>query len=227
MPHHAKPRMSKKGIYAALKSDIILGRRKPGERLSIDDLKAIFGTSVSPVRDALQMLGQEGLITIRPRAGYFVARLTLKELRDMLELREILESAAVERAAAIISDAQLEALRKVHAGYTGDDDRSYSRYTDENRRFHYLLAQASGNQALALAIRGLHDRLARFMVIRQAGAHLENIHARLLDRLTAHDVPGAREAILEEVRHSRTAILDRVMQEDAAFWHVGTAGEIA
>jgi len=221
MPEKATPRTTKKQIYSELKGEIILGHRRPGERLAIDDLKARFGTSVTPVRDALQMLGQEGLITIKPRSGYFVTQITLKELRDMLELREILEVAAVERAAEAITDIQLAALQKVHAGYTGDDDRAYTRYTDENRQFHYLLAQASGNQELALALRSLHDRLARFMVIRQAGKKLEEIHGILIDRLAAKDVAGARQAILQEVRNSRMAILDRIMQEEAANWHVG------
>ncbi len=224
MPPRSPARTTKNQIYTTLKNEIISGARRPGDRLAIDDLKAGFGTSVTPVRDALQMLGQEGLITIKPRAGYFVTRVTLKELRDMLELREILEVAAVARAAEVITESQLEAMQNIHAGYTGDDDRAYARYTDENRRFHFLLAQASGNQALAVAVRSLHDCLARFMVIRQAGADLESIHAHLIDRLRARDVAGATQAILKEVRHSQTAILDRVMQEDAASWHVGTGG---
>jgi DNA-binding GntR family transcriptional regulator len=167
------------------------------------------------------MLSQDGLITIKPRAGYYVTRVTLKQLRDMLELREILEVAAVERAAAAITEDQLAALKKVHAGYTGDDDGAYTRYTDENRHFHYLLAQASGNQELALSVSRLHDRLARFMVIRKAGKNLEDIHGVLIERLAANDANGARQAILEEVRHSKKAILDRILQEEAAHWHVG------
>jgi DNA-binding GntR family transcriptional regulator len=225
MPQKSRARTSKTDIYATLRTEIILGHRKPGERMAIDDLKTRFGTSVTPVRDALQMLNQEGLITIKPRSGYFVTQITLKTLRDMLELREILEVAAVERAAPAITDVQLAALRNVHAGYTGDDDQAYTRYTDENRRFHYLLAQASGNLELALALRGLHDRLARFMVIRHAGKSLEEIHDRLIERLRAHDVTGARKAILEEVEESRRAIMDRIMQEEAAYWHVGTGGD--
>lgn len=224
MPKTSGERISKDQIYASLRSEIILGHRRPGQRLAVDDLKARFGTSVTPVRDALQMLNQEGLITIKPRSGYFITRITLKTLSDMLDLREILELAAVERAATAITPDQLEILKQVHAGYTGDDDQAYTRYTDENRRFHYLLAQASGNQELALAVRHLHDRLARFMVMRKAGDRLQDIHALLIERLAARDVDGARQAILEEVRNSRTAIMDRIMQEEADHWHVGTRG---
>jgi DNA-binding GntR family transcriptional regulator len=91
MPKKMTARTSKNQIYTTLRSEIILGHRKPGERLAVDDLKTRFGTSVTPVRDALQMLNQEGLITIKPRSGYFITQITLKALRDMLELREILE----------------------------------------------------------------------------------------------------------------------------------------
>ena len=222
MPRQTQPPFSKNQIYAALKSEIIMGRVAPGERLAVDALKARFGTSITPVRDALQMLNQEGLITIKPRSGYFVTRITLKTLRDMLELREILEVAAVERAAATITVDQLEALQGVHAGYTGDDDQAYTRYTDENRRFHFLLAEASGNQELALAVRRLHDRLARFMVIRRAGDQLEDIHGRLIDRLAAHDIAGARRVIVEEVRSSRDAVMERILREEDGHWHVGS-----
>jgi DNA-binding GntR family transcriptional regulator len=222
-----KPRQNtvKENIYRRLRTDILNGRKRPGERLAVDELTAGFGTSVTPVRDALQMLSQEGLVTIRPRAGYFVSRITLKELSDMLELREILESAAVERAARKISRERLEELHGVHAGYSGDDEESYTRYTDENRRFHFLIAEASENQELATLLGHLHDRLARFMVIRHAGRDLKEIHSLLLERLEAHDPAGARKAILDEMKDTRAAIMERVLQEEAAFWHLGGSGE--
>ncbi len=57
---------TKHTIYQRIRADIITGQKKPGERLSIDILKNEFGTSVTPVRDALQMLSQEDLVTIKP-----------------------------------------------------------------------------------------------------------------------------------------------------------------
>lgn len=209
---------SKNKIYRELRRAIIMGHRKPGERLDIDQLCRQYETSITPVRDALQMLSQEGLITIRPRSGYFVARITLKELRDMLEMREILELAVLERAATRITPEQITALRRVHAGYTGDDDESYDRYTDENRRFHYLLAQASGNQELADTLGHLHDRLARYMVMRHAGQTQEDGHMQILDALQSDDLSTARQLLIAEIRSSREAILERVYQEEAANW---------
>jgi len=197
-----------------------MGRLKPGERLDVVGLAQKFDTSVTPVRDALQMLSHESLVTIRPRSGYFVTRTTLKQLRDMLDLRKVLEIAAVERAAQRITPEQIVQLRSVHAGYTGDDDESYDRYTDENRRFHFLVAQASGNQELAEMIGHLHDRLARFMVLRHAGKSQEVSHARLVDALEAGDTETARQALLDDIDTARDAILDGVLDEVAEIWHL-------
>jgi DNA-binding GntR family transcriptional regulator len=213
---------SKTRIYRDLRRSIIMGHCRPGERLDVDVLSERYDTSVTPVRDALQMLSHEGLVTIKPRSGYFVARITLKELRDMLELRKILELAAVERATMRASDAQIHEMRTVHAGYTGDDDESYDRYTDENRRFHYLIARASGNLELSETLGRLLDKLARFMVLRQAGKSQETTHARIVEAIEARDLELARRMLLEDIDTSADAILDGVMEEEAAFWHLDT-----
>ena len=211
---------SKELIYRELRREIIMGHRNPGERFIVEVIARHYDTSVTPVRDALQMLSQEGLVTIKPRSGYFVNRITLKELRDMLELRRILEVAAIDRAVLRITDDQIAQLKDVHAGYTGDDDASYDRYTDENRRFHYLLAEASGNHELASMLGHLHDRLARFMVMRQGGRSQDITHAKIVAALEDHNVEVARRALLDEIDTSRDTILDGVMHEEAAFWHL-------
>lgn len=212
---------SKAVIYKQLRRAIIMGHLRPGLKLDVDELARKYGTSVTPVRDALQMLGQEGLVTIKSRSGYFVTHTTLKELRDLLDLREILEVAAVERAIDRITEAQLQQLEHVHAPYTGDDDESYDRYTDENRRFHYLLAKASGNDQLAETLGRLHDRLARFMVLRHAGRIQPESHARIAAALRSRDKERAVELTRQELNATRDAILDRVMQEEAANWRLG------
>jgi DNA-binding GntR family transcriptional regulator len=214
---------SKDVIYKDLRRAIIMGHRKPGERFNVEEIAEACHTSVTPVRDALQMLSQEGLVTIKPRSGYFVTRITLKELRDMLELRRILEIASIERSVLRITDDQLEILANVHTGYTGDDDASYDRYTDENRRFHCMVADASGNHALAEMLGHLHDRLARFMVMCHAGKSMEMTHAKIIKALRDRDVEAARLALLDEIDSSRDEILDRVLQEESAYWHLDAA----
>jgi DNA-binding GntR family transcriptional regulator len=216
---------SKERIYNTLRRAIVLNELKPGERLNLDELAAKCNTSVTPVREALQMLTQEGLVVNKPHAGFYVAKVTLKQLRDLLELREILEVASVERAATRITDEQLAALERVHAGYVGDDDASQERYLDENRRFHYTIAQASGNRELAKALKRLHDRLARFFVFVHTGEEMEKRHKRLIEALRTSDVDIATETIREEVEETRQITLEHVIQEDGAAWYVGAQND--
>jgi DNA-binding GntR family transcriptional regulator len=211
---------TKNKIYHEVRRSIIMGEFKTGARLNVEEIAEHYQISVTPVRDALQMLNQEGLVTIKPRAGYFVTRITLKELRDMFELRNILELVAIERSIDKIDPEQILQLRNVHAGYTGDDDDSYDRYTDENRCFHYLLAEASGNQELANLIGHLMDRLARFMVLRHAGKTMEESHSKIVDALEKHDLEAARKALVDDIEGTRQAALDRIIQTEAAAWHL-------
>jgi DNA-binding GntR family transcriptional regulator len=188
--------------------------------LNIKDLAKHYGTSIAPVRDALQMLGQDGLITIKNRSGYFVGQNTVQELCDLFDLREILEAAAVQRAATRISAEQIEQLVHDYASY---DDESYDRYIDENRHFHCLIAEASGNQELTQMLGHVHDRLARFMylVFRHSDKTQEQTHARIIAALRVHDAEAALKAMLNEIRATREDVLARVMQEQGALWPIG------
>jgi DNA-binding GntR family transcriptional regulator len=213
----------KKLIYTKLRRTIVTGRSKPGERLNPRDLAKSFGCSVMPVRDAFQMLHQEGLVTIKPRSGYFVTHLTLKEIYDLFDLREILEMAAAEKAAGRITDAQLEELENIHAGYTGEDEASLERYADENRRLHCLIAEASGNKELAKAIGRIHDQLARFMVASHADQSMMAFgHQNLINALRTRDTAAVREAMYKDLNDAREKTLQRVIEEGGAFWQLRT-----
>jgi DNA-binding GntR family transcriptional regulator len=212
--------VSKDRIYKELRRAIIMGHNKPGSRLNVKDIARRYNTSVTPIRDALQMLSHEGLVTIKPRSGYYVTALTLKQLRDLLDMRRILETAAIEKAVLRITPEQLEELRNIHAGYTGEDDDSYERYTLENRKFHYLIAVASGNLVLADEVKKLHDRLARFMVVQKIGERQIRMHNHIIEALEEHDFEKARQAIADEVNPSQEAILDTVMDDGADKWQL-------
>ena len=220
-PNWDEDQTSKNTIYIELRRSIIMRYLKPGERFDVEALAKQYDTSVTPVRDALQMLSQDGLVNIKPRSGYFVTRTTLKQLRDLLDLRHIIEIAAFERASVKITSTQIAELRTVDTGYSGDDDRSYDRYTDENRKFHYLLAKSSGNYELTQLIGRLHDRLAPFMVLRQGGRIQQATHNRIINALETHNVGDAREALLDDIERTHESILDKVLQEEAETWHVG------
>ena len=222
MPQTENNDTYKDKIHKQLRRSIIMGRLQPNERLDVEELAKTCNSSVTPVREALHMLAQEGLVTIKSRSGYFVAHITLKELRDLLDLREVLELASIDRAVQRISEEQLDQLEHVHAGYTGDDDESYDRYTDENKQFHHLIAVASGNAELASMLGQLLDRMARFMVVRHAGATQDKNHARIVQALRTHNAREARQAMLDEIIETRDILLERLMQEQGANWGIGS-----
>jgi DNA-binding GntR family transcriptional regulator len=197
-----------------------LGNVRGGERLSPDEQAKKFGTSVTPVREALHKLSRDGLVEKRPNSGFFVTSVSLKRLRAMLEVREILEVAAVGLAASRITEQEFQELERLHAGYTGDDYESRVRYVSENRAFHYRIALASGNEELAEMIGQLHDRLMRFTVFVHPLQEILLRHNRLLDALRDHDVALAREVMVAEVRETRDITLVHVIDGQGAHWHV-------
>jgi DNA-binding GntR family transcriptional regulator len=98
-------------IHKKIRRSIMMGHSESGTRLNVDAIAKEYNTSVTPVRDALQMLSHEGLVVIKPRSGYFVATITLKQLRDLLDVRRILELSAVERATLRITSEQTQGTR--------------------------------------------------------------------------------------------------------------------
>ncbi len=209
----------KSKIHTELRRSITRGYLKPGERLDIGKLARHYETSITPLRDAFSLLSQEGLVIIKPRSGYFVCQITVRQLHDLFEVREILETAAIQRAVERITLEQLEQLTH---DYTGYDDESYDRYIDENRRFHCLIAQTSGNDELVQMLGRVHDQLARFMFLffRYTVKTQEKTHASIIEALRARDTEAALKAILDEIRATRDFVLARVMEEQGDSWQI-------
>lgn len=206
-------------IYMELRRSIIKGYLKPGERLDIVKLAKHYETSITPLRDALNLLSQEGLVTIKPRRGYYVCQITVRQLIDLFDVREILETAAVQRAVSRISDEQIDEL--IH-DYSAYDDESYDRYIDENRRFHCLIAKATGNDELVQMMGRVHDMLARFMFLafRQNVKTQDKTHADIIAALRARDHDTVMKAMIDEIRSTRDSVIARVLEEQSASWQI-------
>jgi DNA-binding GntR family transcriptional regulator len=193
--------------------------------LDLEVLAKTYGTSITPVRDALQMLSQEGLVEIKPRSGYFVLHVTLKQLRDLLDVREILEVAAIERAAKRITDKDIEQLESFYTDQADEYTEPSEHSLSENKRFHCLIAQASGNQELAKMVGHIHDKLIRFMAMGHTDESVKQRHARIIEALRTRDPVTARNAIVEELDQTRQVTIERVIQEEGASWRLGTQSE--
>ena len=132
---------SARAIHDAIRRDIILLRLKPGERLSENELALRFGTSRTPVREALIRLIDEGLIEVWPQRGTFVSRISLSAVRRARFVRQALEVAIVRQAAeqgidaparAVIEGAlaEQEAARDDPARFMAADDAFHRAFAD-------------------------------------------------------------------------------------------------
>ena len=97
-------------VFNTLREAILKGELKPGERLMELQLAAKLGVSRTPIREAIRMLEQEGLAVTIPRKGAEVAKMTEKDMEDVLQIREALDELAAKIACEQISEEQLEEL---------------------------------------------------------------------------------------------------------------------
>jgi DNA-binding GntR family transcriptional regulator len=148
-------------VAQEIRSAILSGQFKPGDRLVEDRLAEEFGVSRNPIREAIRMLASEGLIEVNARRGAVVASLTAQEAEELLEVRATLESANARLAARRHDQAALARLRDILA--RGTEAIEAGRLADLlklNDDFHTHLAEAGRNRVLADLMRTLRDRTA-------------------------------------------------------------------
>lgn len=153
-------------VYENLKAWIVEVNVEPGTQLVERDIAARMGVSKSPVRDALQRLAGEGLVSRSGLKGLAVRRLLPEEADEIYALRELLEAFAVELATPQLSPEDHRELRSIldECRLAIDrDDRS--RLAALNRRFHGFFAQRSGNRTLAQVLASLNDRVRIISVL--------------------------------------------------------------
>ena len=106
-------------VFYTLRQAILKGELEPGERLMEMQLAEQLGVSRTPIREAIRKLELEGLVLMIPRRGAIVAKITEKDLRDVLEVRSSLERLSTELACDRIKDETIQELRqaveKAHA----------------------------------------------------------------------------------------------------------------
>jgi DNA-binding GntR family transcriptional regulator len=143
-----------------LREEILSARLAPGTELGEVALARSLGISRGPLREALGQLAAEGLVTIVPRRGAVVKRLTRQEFIDAYEVREALESLAIKLAVPRLKMGEKAELHRMaeqmeRAARAGDTDRFF----EINRQFHARLVRASGNRKLE----ELHSQLVAQM----------------------------------------------------------------
>lgn len=121
-------------IARSIRDGIIGGDYPPGTRIRQEDLAARFGASRVPVRQALKQLEYEGLVTVVPNAGAWVARLTLAECEEVYQMRERLEPLLLRASAPSLSAADLDRMQALAQAMS--DEADLDRFLELDREFH-------------------------------------------------------------------------------------------
>ena len=153
-------------VHRVLLESIVNQILEPGQHLVIDDLASKVGTSGTPIREALNRLQQEGLVTKIPYQGWRVREFTIGEITEIYEIRAALEGLAVglccTKKLKPRQDMlkQLMELQKEGTEFARKSD--LVRYRDYNDAFHAIILEAAGNQTLHDIMNTLKNRIRLF-----------------------------------------------------------------
>jgi DNA-binding GntR family transcriptional regulator len=181
---------------------IIAGDLAPGERLYEDRLADLLGVSRNPVREALRALEGTGLVEVVPRRGAYVSRFEPDRARQLLELRQVLESYAAELAAKNRTDDDLAAMRAcIERGRKATARNDVVEAAGCHREFHMLIERASKNEYLEPTVAPLRHQteLVFSLLVEYRGVTGWDEHERMLDAIERQDVGDARHATMHHM----------------------------
>jgi DNA-binding GntR family transcriptional regulator len=192
-------------VVQQVRAEIVSGQSGPGKMYSVPSLAADLGVSTTPVREALLELTRIGLIEPMRNRGFKVVEPSAEELRNLFEMRELLEVRAAERLAQLPRKARslagLTALADAVAAAVEKDE--VFGYLEADRRFHHAFIAAAQNPLLTEFAMGLRDKMrlhgisSRAGLERQAASVAE--HYRLIELAKAGDVAAIAPLISQHI----------------------------
>jgi len=166
-----------------LEQEILMFNLKPGERLDETKLAERYGTSRTPVREALRHLAAEGFVCIRAHRGAIVAGLSIAELVDMFEMMAVYEGVCARLATARASPEEMAQIMDAHeCCRLASEADDYDGYCFANARFHDAFYRASHNSQLIKQTVATRNRLGTYRRFQHRRNH------RLRDSYREHDV---------------------------------------
>jgi DNA-binding GntR family transcriptional regulator len=209
------PESLRQKIYQSIREDITYGKLFPGERLVESQLAEKFKASRSPIREAIRQLESEGLIRLNQNKGITVARLSVKEVDEIYNLRWLLESYAARLSAGQATKAQIAYLKDLHeklrvAGKNSD----LAAWIQNNILFHDFFSENSGNGNLHQILVNLKHRvyLYHYIIVRVPGnfqAYIDH-HEEILKACKKNDGEMAEKYMKLHVESIKQVLLDQL-----------------
>ncbi|WP_053958214.1 GntR family transcriptional regulator [Sulfobacillus thermosulfidooxidans] len=152
-------------IYEKIKKRIILGEYMMGQQLVEQQLSHIFKVSRIPVRSALSMLENEGLVVNIPYRGHFVKPLTVNDIQEIYQFRYVIEAFSAELVSESNISLIVEQLEKSHREYCSTNLYSVLELANKDLEFHQIPIQAVNNSRLHKAWSNLQDEVMRVLCL--------------------------------------------------------------
>jgi len=206
-------------VFNTLRNAIIRGELPPGERLMEEKLAKTLEVSRTPVREAIRMLELEGLVVMIPRKGAEVARITIEDLQEALEVRMAIEDLSVRLASMRIDDAGKKRL--VQAKEAFDEalaGKKVETIVKRDEKFHDVIFESTRNRRLINLAHSLREQVYRyrFEYVKDFSSHdkLSREHARITEAILEGDVVKAQQAMRGHISDQLQRIMELIQQEN-------------
>ena len=204
-------------VFKTLREAILKGNLAPGERLMEIQLANQLGVSRTPIREAIRKLELEGLVIMIPRRGAEVARITEKDLKDVLEVRTSLEELAISLACERISDVSVEALKEAlknfEAAINGGD---VTKIAESDVAFHDIIFAATDTARLIQIVNNLREQMYRYRLeyLKDYTTHdrLYKEHEEIVAAIADRDKALARKLIVEHIYHQELTVIKNIQE---------------
>jgi DNA-binding GntR family transcriptional regulator len=208
-------------IVERIKDEILSGQIKPGDRLLYETIAAKLKVSLTPVKEALLRLEQEGLVKTIPRKGAFVTQLTDRDITEYTRIRLALECLAVEIACEKgMAEIELNSLRRIN-----QELESAVREGNSNAcmtcdiEFHHAIVNLSGNKRLAdlinqMPLSNFFALMGSQKIMIDRGDSILVEHARIIETLAARDAQGTISLLKKNILTPQLGILQSASAVD-------------
>ncbi|MDN7954005.1 GntR family transcriptional regulator [Burkholderia multivorans] len=206
-------------IYERIYLALLEHRLTPGTKLAEERLATIFNASRARVREALSKLAYEQIVEVYPKKGWFVAKPSVEQARDVFEARRVIEPAVMRRLALGMDSEKLSVLQthlaKEMSARQSEDKRAIIRLSGE---FHNLAATLAGNSSFTRSLRELSTLTCLVILVYDApvvASCRADEHERIVRALAEKDGETAAKIMLEHLDHIEHALKLDAAEEEA------------
>ncbi len=206
-------------VFNTLRQAIIQGEFHPGERLLEVTIANKLGVSRTPVREAIRMLELEGLVVMIPRKGAEVANITVKNLKDALEVRMAIEALSVKLACERIDEECMEELKENCMKFKeAINSKLVPAIVEGDEAFHNTIYKASKNQKLINTAMTLREQVYRYRVeyVKDFSYHDKLIleHDQITMAILKRDAEAAQRIMNEHIYNQEQIVIRNVLNSD-------------